>query len=88
MLNIETEEPDTWPTQVQRTLEKNSRLLASYAAEEIDYPNIPYPERHYTVNPYCDQYEQIIEQLEQELGGNNLVGYHCTRLLENEIINV
>lgn len=85
---IEVEDSNTWPPEALNLLKENFNLLSLYTENEIAYPNIPLPERLYYVNPYKDKRESIIEQLDEILEGHNLVGYHCTRLLDHEIVSI
>lgn len=88
MLNIEIDDINTWPSGIQDLLEAKFQVLSSHAAWENEYPFLPLPERHYATNPYSGERYLVIQQINEMVRGHNLIGYHCTRLLDSEISSI
>ena len=91
-LDIEVEEPASWPDEVRRRVSKDRSLILAFQNE---YSRIEKLQRedvsariNVPHNPYEDAYEQMLEELNTLLVPHRIVGFHCTRLTPREMQDV
>ncbi|WP_282268453.1 hypothetical protein [Stenotrophomonas sp. PS02298] len=91
-MDIELEQPETWPDALRELVNRNRGQLVSYqlARERIDEllredvgARIWPPK-----NQWREVYEALIKEAEALLLGHRLVGYHCTRLTAPEVVGI
>ncbi len=87
-MNIEIEDINSWPDAVRLLLADNLKLLSNHAARCIEIDNMEYIERISAANQYAYKRELIIEKINKIIKNCNLIGYHCTRLLDFEISDI
>jgi|GEM_PF-6368020 len=68
---------ETWPTKFLTIFKENTELIKNYLAEEDQLEN-----------NYKSKFEELIRQLEQTLSSYKIIGIHCTRLLDEEVVNL
>ncbi len=91
-MDIELEQPETWPDALRELVSRNLEQLVSYQLEREridellreDVDARIWPPR----NQWRDGYETLIKETEALLIGHRLVGYHCTRLTAAEVVRV
>jgi hypothetical protein len=73
---------------------KNANILQSYIKTEKeiekriqadDTLNLLY---NRPINPFKDDWDETVENIHTMLVGENIVGFHCTRLIDSEIKNI
>lgn len=87
--HIDIEDTGTWPEEFLTIVSDNKNLFIDFHHE---YRHIDLLQRENValrvnppLNPYEDQYSQIVSALANILKKENIVGYHCTRLTSSEI---
>jgi len=86
---VELEDIGSWPLELIQVAKDNRQLLISYQKERSRIGRLEWrlkinpPE-----NPYAYEYKQLINKLDELLIEYSIVGYHCTRLLPEEIISI
>lgn len=87
--HIDIEDTGTWPEEFLAIMMGNKNLFIDFHNE---YHRIDLLQRESValrvnppVNPYENQYSQVVSVLAEILEEENIVGYHCTRLTPSEI---
>jgi len=85
---IEIELRDTWPDELRRLLDDNLDLLGGYESERVRIDRLY--ERNVLArvtpqhNPHETARDELIERADALLSDKDLLGFHCTRLAEDE----
>ncbi|MCZ6859214.1 MAG: hypothetical protein O7I42_02860 [Alphaproteobacteria bacterium] len=85
---IEIELPNTWPNELRRLLEDNLDLLSMYESERVRIDRF-YKESDLARvtpqhNPHEAERDELIERADAMLVDKDILGFHCTRLAEDE----
>ncbi len=85
---VDYERPDTWPPALTALLDGHADILVAHGHEQhrINMPGLE--ERCWAQNHYQDQQDQIICRADEILADEQLLGFHCTRLADDEIADV
>ena len=85
---IEIELPNTWPDELRCLLDDNLDLLRAYESEwaRIDrlYDEDVLARVTPQHNPHKAARDELIERVDSLLADKDLLGFHCTRLAEDE----
>lgn len=73
---IEIEDVNTWPNEVTNIFNKNFGVLQKSQAFEIKDPG--------SLNPFKTKFNSIIDEANSVIADIEVIGYHCTRLLNYE----
>lgn len=80
---------ETWPNELNDIIKQNQDVLTSYLELEKDIDNRAEKEVKLRIdrpkNKYKEDWDDIINSLKEILKSKNFVGFHCTRLIDNEI---
>lgn len=91
-LSVEIEDKSTWPRNFLEIATQEKQLIISYHKfkEDIESKSIKNVELRYNppLNPFRAEYEEIVYRTEELLMLNNIVAYHCTKLIDYEIENI
>jgi hypothetical protein len=86
---LELEDMDTWSLEFTEAVRHNRQLIISYQTERSRIERLNWDDLKIRFNPpknpYKDEYLQLVTSLDEFLKGCSIVGYHCTRLLPEEI---
>ena len=74
---IEIEDEKTWPKEVSILFDKNIKLLEKSQACEIWGSRL-------STNPFRSSFDSIVEDINSKIASSEVIGYHCTRLLDYE----
>lgn len=92
--HIDIEDVKTWPDIFFETMSENKDLFIAYQTEDLRIDKLLREDatlrmgRNRPVNTYVDKYDDIVFELAEILKEHNIVGYHCTRLAEHEIVGI
>jgi len=90
--HIDIEDPRTWPDTLVKVMSENKNLFVAYHSEEKRLDKLGREDFMLRIrrppNLHKDQYNKVIETIVGILEKENIVGYHCTRLLDHEINNI
>ena len=84
---IEIGLPNTWPDELRCLLEDKFDLLRAYESERVRIDRLheedswDFTQYH---NPHKTVRDELIERADAFLDDKNLLGFHCTRLAEDE----
>ncbi|HEV7239452.1 MAG TPA: hypothetical protein VGQ36_09445 [Thermoanaerobaculia bacterium] len=88
---VALDDRDTWPRDVCELLEREFELLRSYEIERLidnrGKTDIVARVRPPT-NPHRAEQQRVLRDLNRLAGNVRLIGYHCTRLADDEIENI
>lgn len=87
-MSIELNDIATWPVQLKQMFEKHHDLLSQYAAREKELSLMQLSKRYKEKNNFQCQRDKIAYSLSEIIKDHELVAYHCTRLLDNEILEI
>ena len=89
MKAVELDRIDTWPTTVVKRLERARNAFDKFEAGRITFeercehePMLKYTPWN---NPHQDERDETVRDLDADLAGGHLLGYHCTRLHRDEV---
>ncbi len=86
---IDLESEETWPDELRSLLQKHTRLLGAFEREQARIDRLYERNVEARIHPPVNRYERrrtaILERVETILSGKNLLGFHCTRLHNDEI---
>lgn len=79
----------TWPANILSSLRDNADMLAEHAREQTRIDRLGWTDVRYRINPppvrYAAEAADIVQWIDDQLVGLRLRGFHCTRLLPDEI---
>ena len=91
-MNIDFETQNTWPNEVFNILENNLKNILLYFNEEEIIKtkrNKDSKLREIVIfNIFRKKYEELKNTLEILLENHCIIGYHCTRLTQSELLNI
>jgi hypothetical protein len=90
--DVEIEAMESWPPGFRQEVVRNRDLILSYQRErqridqlcQDDVSLRPDPPN----NEYKDEYNELVERLDESLTQHRIVGYHCTRLTPGEVTRI
>jgi hypothetical protein len=86
---IDLESEDTWPEELRSLLEKYTHSLDAFEREKSRILRLCEKSMEARIHPHINRYVRrrtdILERVESILSGKNLLGFHCTRLHQDEI---
>ncbi len=86
---IDLELEETWPQELRLLLQKHTFLLRAFERERGRIDRLCERNMHARLHPPRNPHEReriaILEQVETILAGRDLLGFHCTRLHDDEI---
>ncbi|HMK07374.1 MAG TPA: hypothetical protein VK476_07585 [Flavobacterium sp.] len=82
---IEIDDPDGWDTNLKLLLTENFDILFKHSEREIQIDLMPSTDRWTAVNEYAVKRSRVVSSIEFEIKNCRLIGYHCTRLTDNEV---
>jgi hypothetical protein len=92
ILNVEVETPSTWPKDFRQLAESNIQLIISYQKERTRIERLGWNDvmlrLNPPTNPHKHDYLSLVQQLEAILLKHNIIGYQCSRLLPEEILDI
>lgn len=79
---------DTWPVELSYYLQVNKEILRNYFTRkiEIERLQVENPIYRYNIieNLYKNKYEEMIEKIDLILNEYNILGFHCSNLIDYE----
>ena len=92
MILIDFDDRSSWPSSLTDLLDKNKNTIDNYFQEErkknkrlIDEAANLMLRMYPPSNQYQAKYKAVLSQIKQTLQGVQIIGYHCTRLTQEEI---
>ena len=85
---VDYERPDTWPQALTALFDAHADILEIYGHEQHCINMLSLEERCWAQNHYQDQQDQIVRRADEILADEQLLGFHCTRLADDEIADV
>lgn len=89
---VEIEDTATWPRRLYKTAMASRDVLVAYHLEMKRIDRLCEDDVFLRVNPptnpHAAAYSTLITELESLLAGCSIVGYHCTRLTQNELQDI
>ncbi|MCH9023645.1 MAG: hypothetical protein IID32_12920 [Planctomycetes bacterium] len=85
---VDYERPDTWPRTLTALFDAHSETLESHGREQHRISMLSSEEGQWARNRYKDQHDHIAQRANEILGDERLLGFHCTRLANDEIADV
>ncbi len=85
---VDYERPDTWPQALTALLDAHADILEAHGREQHRINMLGFEERWQARNRYKDQREKIVGRADEILADEQLLGFHCTRLADDEIADV
>jgi hypothetical protein len=89
---IDLESEETWPDELRSLLQKHTPLLVAFERERARIDRLCERNVRARIQPPVNRYARaraaVLEQVETILSGKNLLGFHCTRLTEDEICTI
>lgn len=86
------DQPDTWPTGIPEYLTTNRAELAAYVREEQRIDQLATTDISLRIkrppNKHAEAWDDAVAFIKSGIGRSFLVGFHCTRLIEEEIQDV
>lgn len=91
-LSIEIEDIKTWPKEFLEIATQSKPSIIAYHKfkKDVEFRSIEDVALRYNSpqNPYGAGYQDIVYRLEELLNPHNIIGYHCTKLVDFEIDNI
>jgi hypothetical protein len=92
ILDVELENPLTWPADFQADMLAGRALILAYQRERSRIDQICQEDIISRLNPpenrYENDYKSLLQRLDTSLRKHRIVAYHCTRLLPEEIAEI
>ena len=92
ILDVELEDPSTWPGDFQTAISAGRALILAYHQERSRIDQVCQEDilsrLNSSANRYEDDYRSLLKRLDASLCNHRIVGYHCTRLLPEEIVEI
>ena len=93
MMDVEIENIDSWPPDFREAAVQSMQLVISYHAECLRIGKYREGEDvflqiHPPDNRYKQDYRALVKRLEALLLPHRIVSYHCTRLTQEEIVDI
>ena len=85
---VDYERPNTWPPALTALFNAHSETLESHGREQHRISMLSSEEGQWARNRYKDQHDHIAQRANEILGDERLLGFHCTRLANDEIADV
>src|SRR4051794_32669893 len=86
---IYADDETTWPTSLRKLLDDRLSTLMAFEHERETLDKLVEMDRSYkhkrARNPYQDEHERTISDIDDRLSDAVVAGYHCTRLCADEI---
>ncbi|WP_159523875.1 hypothetical protein [Sunxiuqinia indica] len=83
---------ESWPKEILKLLDSNNKSIQGYFNEEHRINKLARKDMHIRYNRPRNEYKEIfdstIETIEEILQKSKIVGIHCTKLLDEEIIEI
>jgi hypothetical protein len=90
--HIDIEDTSTWPNRFLEIMSGNKELFIAFHTEEKRVDKLAREDVALRMNrgsnPHASAYKDVLFSLANILHGENIVGYHCTRLAAHEIENI
>src|SRR5688572_29401489 len=83
-IHIEIDDQDSWSDHLKTILSGNIEILTKFSKKEIEISRLPSTERWNSLNEFESERNDVIALIDNAIYDCNLIGYHCTRLTENE----
>ena len=85
---VDYERPGTWPQALTVIFDDHADILEAYGREQ-HHINMRHAEDGLSPqNRYIDQHDHIVRRADEILSAERLLGFHCTRLVDDEIADV
>ncbi len=89
---VDYERPHAWPRALTELLDAHAEMLKAYERERARIDAICEEDISARINPppncYREQRDQVVGRADKILAGEQLLGFHCTRLANDEIADV
>ncbi len=85
---VDYERPDTWPRTLTALFDAHAEILKNHGREEHRINMLSFEERLSVQNRCEDQHNHIVRRADEILASEQLLGFHCTRLADDEIADV
>ena len=85
---VDYEQPSTWPQALTVLFNAHADILETHGREEHRINMLSLEERSWARNRYQDQHDQIVRRADEILADEQLLGFHCTRLADDEIADI
>ena len=91
-MDVEIEVTDSWPPEFRQAASQDKQLILSYHKERLRIDRLCRDDVPLRINPpenkYKQPYLELIERLETLLTPHRIIAYHCSRLTQEEIVNI
>ena len=91
-MDVEIEAIDSWPPEFRQAASQDKQLILSYHKERLRIDRLYRDDVSLRINPpenkYKQPYLELIERLETLLTPHRIIAYHCSRLTQEEIVNI
>ncbi len=85
---VDYERPDTWPQALTELFDTHAGVLESHGREQ-HHINMRHAENGLSPQSrYRDKHDHIVRRADEILSAERLLGFHCTRLVDDEIADV
>ncbi len=85
---VDYERPDTWPQELTALFDAHADILENHGREQHRINMLGFEERWQARNRYKDQQDELVGRADAILADEQLLGFHCTRLADDEITDV
>lgn len=82
---IEIDDPNSWNENLRTILTDNIGILSRFAGRELEINLLPSTDIWTSINEFEDERNEVISLIDNVIQDCSLIGYHCTRLTENEV---
>jgi len=82
---VDYERPDTWPPALTALLDGHTDILVAHGREQHRINMLGFEGRWQARNRYKGQWDKIVGRADEILADEQLLGFHCTRLADDEI---
>ena len=90
--HIILDQMETWPDSIKKYLTVNEEKLKAYVLQEQSLDKQAEANAilryHRPKNNYQISWNSAIEMIKQQIEGYSIIGFHCTRLTESEILDI
>ncbi len=89
---VDYERPHTWPRALTDLLDDNAKILKVYERERARIDALCRADISARIRPqwnrYQDNRDQVVDGADEILSDERLLGFHCTRLVDDEIADI